>query len=318
MVYTLFVALPVSHRVVATRVVCCRPRSTRPPTARRASTSRVLHAPPRASASLDSVDDDGCLGEGHGDDGHTDDALAPSRGQDHYTDTPLASPARLLSDVLIGANICIFFIQVTFPELHLTERWVNVHELVDRGELYRLVSACFLHGSFSHLLLNMLSLHSLGSLCEWTCGKNRFLAIYLLSGIGGNLASYAATSFQENGDQIASLGASGAIFGVAGALIVYFGRNKVLYRDKSVPSGMVTRLVTTVSANFLLGSVLPNIDEAGHWGGLIAGMFLAWVLGPHYELCRLKGRSSREVWLVDDSVFGGKDARLVYRPKSFR
>ena len=187
----------------------------------------------------------------------------PATTTSDFSDTPLASSSRLLTDALVSLNILVFVLQVAFAnELHLTELGVNVHAFVDQGELWRLVSAMFLHGSFMHLLLNNVSLHSLGSITEWTCGKSRFLLIYLLSGIGGNLASYAVTSGTSE-DQIASLGASGAIFGLAGAMIVYFTRNQVLYKDKGVPSGMLMRLIVTVTANFALGSLLPDIDEAG-------------------------------------------------------
>ena len=242
---------------------------------------------------------------------------SPARSQSgHFTDTPLGSHARLLTDVIVSLNILVFVLQITCSNtLHLTEEWVNVHALVDQGQVYRLATAMVLHGSWPHLILNNLSLHSLGSLCEWTCGKKRFLLIYILSGIGGNVASYLATGIYAapDGEPIASLGASGAIFGIAGALIVYFMRNGVLYRDKGVPSGMLNRLLLTVSANFVLGSFLPNIDEAGHWGGLVAGALLAAVLGPHYELCKLRGHDAHEVWLVDDSLMGrGETPRLVY------
>jgi len=228
----------------------------------------------------------------------------PATTTSDFSDTPLASSSRLLTDVLVSLNILVFVLQIAFAnELHLTELGVNVHAFVDRGELWRLVSAMFLHGSFLRLLLNNVSLHALGSITEWTCGKSRFIVIYVLSGIGGNLASYAVTSGTSE-DQIASLGASGAIFGLAGALIVYFARNQVLYRDKGVPSGMLMRLLLTVTGNFALGSLLPNIDEAGHWGGLVTGAVLALILGPSYQLVKLKHHKENEVYLVDDSVRG--------------
>ena len=257
-------------------------------------------SPPHVSASFSSIDDID----------NNDDI--PATTTSDFSDTPLASSSRLLTDGLVSLNILVFVLQIAFAdELHLTDLGVNVHAFVDQGELWRLVTPIFLHGSFVHLLLNNLSLHSLGSITEWTCGKPRFLLIYLLSGIGGNLASYAVTSGTSE-EQVASLGASGAIFGLAGALIVYFARNQVLYRDKGVPSGMLLRLLITVSANFALGSLLPNIDEAGHWGGLVTGMLLAVLLGPAYELVKLKDHKDDEVYLVDDSLMSNGKARLVY------
>ena len=227
----------------------------------------------------------------------------------HLTDVPLTSPARLASDILIGMNVILFVLQLLFPET-VSGGGIKVNALIDQGEYYRLLTAAFLHGSPSHLLLNMLSLHSLGSICEWTCGKERFLIIYLLSAIMGNVASYYGT---PDG---ASLGASGAIFGLAGALIVYFARNKVIFRDKEVPKGLVMRLVATVGCNFLIGSVLPvHIDEYGHLGGLVTGMIVCGLLGPAYELCRLKDTPG--IWLVDNppvpaGIFLDQTPHLVY------
>lgn len=212
----------------------------------------------------------------------------------HLTDVPLTSPARMASDILIGINVCIFCLQLIFPET-VTGGGMKINALIDtEGQYYRLLTAAFLHGSPSHLLLNMLSLHSLGSICEWTCGKERFLAVYMISAIMGNVCSYYGTP------EGASLGASGAVFGLAGALIVYFSRNKVIFKDKEVPKGLVLRLLATVGFNFMIGSLLPQIDEYGHLGGLLAGMAVSYLVGPAYELCYIQGRDG--VWLVDSPI----------------
>ena len=98
----------------------------------------------------------------------------------------------------------------------------------------------------------MLSLHSLGPIVEWTCGRQRFVAIYLTAAVTGNLASYL-------GDPWPSLGASVAIFGVSGALVVYFLINKRLFTSKA--NGMILRLLLIIALNFGSGLVLPQIDE---------------------------------------------------------
>jgi membrane associated rhomboid family serine protease len=259
----------------------------------------------------------------------------------------------LLTDGIVAINTAVFVLQVAFPnQLHLTELGVNVHALVDEGEIWRLLTSVFLHGSVVHLLLNNISLHALGALTEWTAGRRRFVAIYLLSGIGGNVCSYMCSYAMTGGgseEQIASLGASGAIFGLAGALLVFFSRNQVrvraalgsaalrlcgsnaaipedltraflgtptnqvLYRDKNVPNGMFWRLLSTVVLNFAISEVLPDIDVAGHWGGLLSGVMLALIVGPHYELVRTSVRTDdTDVYLVDTSVMTDGRARLVY------
>jgi len=208
----------------------------------------------------------------------------------HHTREPPevpGQPARRLSDVIIGINIGMFLAQLAFPQLTLAG--VKINEMIDQGEVWRLFTPAFLHGSPTHLLVNMLSLHSLGPVTEWTCGRQRFLAIYLGSAVAGNIASY----FQ---DDLPSLGASGAIFGLSGALLVYFVRNRRLFRGRG--SNIIIRLVLTVILNFGVGILLPQIDEWGHLGGFLGGALLAYLLGPCYELCLVKGLEG--IWLVDD------------------
>jgi uridine nucleosidase len=210
----------------------------------------------------------------------------PAHHVPNIPETPLTSPARVVSDTLIVTNVAIFMLQLVFPGI--TMAGIKVNDLIDAGEYWRLLTPAFLHGSPAHLLLNMLSLHSLGTVCEWTCGRKRFLMIYLYAAVAGNIFSYF-------GDDTPSLGASGAIFGLAGALIVYFARNKVLYKNRG--SATVVRLSITVLLNFGIGLLLPDIDEWGHLGGFLGGAMLAFLLGPAYELCYIKGRDG--VWLVD-------------------
>ena len=313
-------SLATTVSVPAVRYRLCHRYLRCPPRRRHTLSRRYTPTTPRYAASTsfsESIDDDAVDRDNDTETSRSvtgvvsDRALGPHPSRPpSFSDTPLASGSRLLTDGFVSLNMLIFFLQIAFAdELHLTDIGVNVHALVDQGEIWRLGTAMFLHGSFMHLLLNNLSLHSLGSVTEWTCGRKRFVLIYLLSGLGGNLASYFMTSGASE-EQIASLGASGAIFGLAGALIVYFARNRVLYRDTEVPSGMLSRLILTVIGNFALGSLLPNIDEAGHWGGLLSGMVLALMLGPHYTLVRRAGHLN-EVYLVDESILSDNRARLV-------
>jgi membrane associated rhomboid family serine protease len=159
-----------------------------------------------------------------------------------------------------------------------------------KGEIWRLLTAAWLHGSPSHLILNMLSLHALGPITEWTCGRARFAAIYLGAAFAGNVASFW-------GEPVPSLGASGAIFGLAGALVVYFSRNHKLFGSRF--DGLLIRLIGIIVLNLVTGHFMPQIDEAGHLGGLLGGAALAYLFGPKFELCLVKGRSG--VWLLDEA-----------------
>lgn len=214
------------------------------------------------------------------------DEQPPHHTQEPAT-VPLTSPARLVSDTIIILDSSIFVSQLFFPQITLFG--VKANELIDHGQIWRLITPAFLHGSFPHLILNMISLHSLGPVCEWTSGRHRFTAIYLVSAFAGNLVSYAASPDP-------SLGASGAIFGLSGALLVFFLRNKQLFGTRY--NKLTLRLAAVVALNFGIGFVLPQIDEWGHIGGFLGGALIAYLLGPSYEVCMIKGREG--VWLVDD------------------
>lgn len=189
--------------------------------------------------------------------------------------------------MLIAVNVAVFAAQLAVPGV--TELGLKDNVLIDAGQWWRFLTPAFLHGSIGHLILNMVSLHSLGPLVEWTGGRSRFVAIYLSAAVAGNIVSYF-------GDSHPSLGASGAIFGLAGCLLVNLSRNRALYDQKY--RSLTLRLWLVVGLNFSTGFLFPQIDEWGHLGGLLGGAAAAYLLGPRYELCRVKGEEG--VWLVDD------------------
>ena len=144
----------------------------------------------------------------------------------------------------------------------------NYGILVKSGEIYRLVSCMFLHSGFLHIALNMYSLYIIGPKIEDFFGKWKYLVIYLLSGICASLLSIGL-----NGN-VVSVGASGAIFGLFGALL-YFGYSYRGYIGTIVKS----QIVPIVFYNLLMGFFLPGIDISGHIGGLIGGIIVSKLLG---------------------------------------
>jgi membrane associated rhomboid family serine protease len=124
------------------------------------------------------------------------------------------------------------------------------------GELWRLVTAGFLHYGIIHLALNMYALWLLGPVCERLLGRWRFLALYLLAGVGGATAELLFSSPGTYG-----AGASGSIFGLMAALI-FFGRKLALD---------LRPLLALVGVNLLLGFMIPGISVLGHLGGLVVG-----------------------------------------------
>jgi membrane associated rhomboid family serine protease len=131
------------------------------------------------------------------------------------------------------------------------------------GEWWRLFSGAFLHGSFLHIAFNMYVLFLLGPTLERILGHVRFLILYLLAALGGSVASYWFSEINT-----VSVGASGAIFGLMGALIVAGRRLK--YDIKQV-------LILLV-INIVIGFISPSVDWRAHLGGLVAGAIVAAIM----------------------------------------
>ncbi len=140
------------------------------------------------------------------------------------------------------------------------------------GEWWRLATAMFLHFGVMHLLLNCLSLWEAGQLVERMYGRWRFVTIYLIAGLTGNLLSLVL-----QGNQAVSGGASGAIFGVYGAALIYLWRERAVISAREFKwlfgGGCVFSIITIA-----LGFIIPGIDNAAHIGGLIAGVLVSIVL----------------------------------------
>ncbi|MFN2203776.1 MAG: rhomboid family intramembrane serine protease [Caldilineaceae bacterium] len=187
---------------------------------------------------------------------------------------------------LIVLNVLVFVAMVvygymTYNTLRGTEDMrvlvdfgAKVNSLIADGETWRLFSAMFIHIGVFHLLVNLYALYILGPLVEGYFGHLRFLGIYLVGGLFGSLASYAFS------DSI-SAGASGAIFGLAGAITVFFLR----YRDNFGKQGrsILQSMAFIIGLNLIFGLTVPGIDNWGHIGGLVGGAVVAYGLLPRYK-----------------------------------
>jgi len=142
--------------------------------------------------------------------------------------------------------------------------------LVQRGELWRLITAMFLHGGWLHWLANSWALYQLGTLYEVLFGSKRFALIYFSTGIIAGVAS----SMYNHGPAV---GASGAVFGIMGAFIFSIIRSP-LYRHQPWTRGLIAQLVFWIVVNLAIG-YLPFIDNVAHIGGLISGLLLGLI--PH-------------------------------------
>ncbi len=144
----------------------------------------------------------------------------------------------------------------------------NLDALVKEGEYYRLFTCMFLHIGIMHLACNMYSLYVVGREVESLFGKIKYIIIYVLSGIFGSIMSIAFTH------NTISAGASGAIFGLLGALL-YFGIHYRTYLGDAIKRSVIPIIVI----NLLIGFFSEGIDLAAHIGGLVGGVLVAMMVG---------------------------------------
>ncbi|HEX4965606.1 MAG TPA: rhomboid family intramembrane serine protease [Thermoanaerobaculia bacterium] len=168
-----------------------------------------------------------------------------------------------------------FGIQLRFGDA-VTALGANYGPAVREGEYWRLVTSMFLHGGWLHLVLNAWALYQLAGLFEILLGSSRLLLVYFLSGIAGSVASVLWTNQP-------SVGASGAIFGVLGALIAFLARR----RERLTPQArsLLMQLLFWAGLNVVLGISDKMIDNAAHLGGCAVGLAIGFFLQerPRYE-----------------------------------
>lgn len=139
--------------------------------------------------------------------------------------------------------------------------------LIDYGQWWRLVTAMFLHGGLLHILFNMYALYILGDQIEHIFGKIRYIVLYFVTGVIASVFSYIVEP------DILSVGASGAIFGLFGALLVF----AIIERDK-INKGALGNLVFIIVLNLYIGANSSNINNYAHIGGFISGIVLGLLL----------------------------------------
>lgn len=177
---------------------------------------------------------------------------------------PAGDSRPIVTQVLLGLLVAVFVVgQLPDPD-RLVSRFGNLAGAagafgVADGELYRLLTAAFLHADPLHLAFNGFALYSLGMTLEPQLGRVRFAALYLLSALAGSAASYVLS------DPLAvGVGASGAVYGLFGALYVTARRLRLETRP----------IVILLLINLAITFVVPVIDWRAHLGGLVAGSVL--------------------------------------------
>ncbi|MFB1050358.1 rhomboid family intramembrane serine protease [Paraliobacillus sp. JSM ZJ581] len=169
--------------------------------------------------------------------------------------------------VILGINVLMFLwleLQGGSTETEiLIEYGAKYNPAIINGEWWRIISSMFLHIGMLHVFMNMLALHVVGNVVERIYGNMRFLIIYFVSGIIGGVTSFALSP------QVAA-GASGAIFGLFGALL-YFGMNhkRIFFQT------MGWNVIGVIGFNIVFGLAVPQIDNGAHIGGLLGGFLAA-------------------------------------------
>jgi len=171
-----------------------------------------------------------------------------------------------LTNLLIAINVAVFLWELATGGPDADHGWLYGPDVVVRGEWWRIVTAAFLHGSITHIGFNMLALYQVGAIVERVMGPVRYLAVYACAIVGSGAAVVWLNYTQP------TLGASGAIFGLFGALVA-IGLSLP-------PRGMsiVTQTVPIIAINLGLGFVIPGISVAAHVGGLVTGFVVGWLV----------------------------------------
>lgn len=178
-----------------------------------------------------------------------------------------------VTNVLILINIILFAISCilsgSIMDINtnvLIAMGAKVDSYIWSGQVYRLITAMFLHGGILHIFCNMYALYSLGYVLEDVFGRKQYIILYFLSGICSNLLSAIISPY-------VSVGASGAIFGLFGAAAV-FG---FMEKDK-IGKSFFYNMASVIFVNIIIGFSQPNIDNAAHFGGLVCGVILSFII----------------------------------------
>ena len=205
---------------------------------------------------------------------------------------------------LIVANVLAFIVQLLVGVNAVAGEFGMSPVAIGWGDQwYRLATSMFLHGDYLHIGFNMLVLFILGMTLERILGHFRYAVLYIVAGLGGAIASFAFAPINS-----LSIGASGAVFGVMGGLIVA-GRR--LRYD-------VTQVVVLLGINVVIGFLRPGIDWRAHLGGMIIGALIAaiFVHAPHKRrtLVQASGVTGVILLLVGLALWKGAQIQEMYAP----
>jgi membrane associated rhomboid family serine protease len=182
----------------------------------------------------------------------------------------LASGQAPVTRILIAINAAIFLLTIVqgpgnfSPGGSIYLKWILYGPSVAHGDWWRLFTAMFLHASILHIGFNMAALYFIGTPVEQYLGKARYLGLYLVSGLAGS----AGALIQSPNTPV--LGASGAIFGILGAMLIL---------EWQVTGRLAGQAMTWIVINLVISFAIPGISWGGHVGGLIGGILITLAYG---------------------------------------
>ncbi|MCM1120263.1 MAG: rhomboid family intramembrane serine protease [bacterium] len=180
-----------------------------------------------------------------------------------------------ISISLVTINVGMYLLCLVQGDIVYARGCLRTYEIFTYGQYGRMLWSMFLHAGSQHLFGNMIILLCMGAMIEREIGHISYAVIYMASGLNGNLLSLAAKI--ANNDPAASIGASGAIFGLNGLLLAI-----VLFSRKRIQNVTPIRVILMICLSLYSGLVGGNVDNLAHIGGLVTG----FVLGMTLIICR--------------------------------
>lgn len=216
-----------------------------------------------------------------------------------------ATPRTTVTTVLVALNVLVWIANVATgldpmtPGARQLAMWGGNYLPLTIEQPWRLFTAAFLHGGIIHLAFNMWALLDTGRIAERFYGHAQFLLIYLGSALFGSLASLFFSA-----SKVVSVGASGAIFGVVGALLA-----ALFHKHHHLPPALVTSMRSSMlmfaGYSLFMGFVSSHIDNAAHLGGMAAGALLGLVLAEVFDWDEYRRQASGRLMIALAAVVAG-------------